>query len=589
MGGIGFIRRAAIELAVFSAAISVLMLALPLYLLQIYDRVLSAASFDTLYFLTLLVVAAVVVNGIIDEIRAHYANRVAVRLDREFASSAFRIALVLPGAANGDLAPLRDIATVRAFLTNRIAFGVFDLAFTPLFLIVLFLVHPWLFYLSVGGIAILIVLAIANRMATAKPGHDITLAATQANVTAQQFARSQETLKALGMVSAATEFWGRQYAEALLAADTVADTNSFYGGISRTLRLLLQVATLGLGAWLVLNREMTGGMIFAASILSGRALQPIDQIINGWRPIMDATAAWRRLGKLGLVRKREEEADKTELPVPDGNLAVENLVYFPPNADPTSAPLIKRISFQMRAGEALAIVGPSRAGKSTLARLIVGAIEPKAGTVRIDGADIKSWHGDSLGRHLGYMAQEVELFPGSIARNIARFDPAADDSAIIQAAKQAGCHEMILAQPKGYDTEIGSTGVRLSGGERQRIALARAFFGDPRLVILDEPNAHLDAEGEAALERALLDAKARKVTVIVITHRPSIAKRCDRVMVLRDGQIEDLGPSPEVLERLSKTGVARPPQTAPMPVPGRAAPPVARFVPGVVVKAGAKE
>jgi PrtD family type I secretion system ABC transporter len=544
------VRRSVVEITIFSAATNLLVLVTPLYLLQVYDRVLVASSLETLVYISLMALAALAVLGIIEVVRSQYASRAAARLDAAFGADVFLGAMEGPRAAVGDVQPLRDLATVRAFLSSRTLFFLFDLPFAPLFIVLLWFVHPLLFWLTVIGAALMIGAAAANQMATGRSGRAAgdTLASSMAS--AQGFARGFETVRALGMAGAAQELWGRRFADALSAADRVNWLNAVFGGISRTIRMVLQIAILGVGAWLVLKGEMTAGMIFASSIISGRALQPLDQIIGAWRQVIDAGRAWRRVKALPRLGKTAQV--RVALPAPTGALHIDDVTYMPPGADAGTQPIIKRMSFKVEPAETVAIVGPSQAGKSTLARLIVGAVAPHSGTVRLDGADIRSWDPDELGRHLGYMPQEVELFPGTIAQNVARFEPEPDDAEIVAAAQRAQAHDLILKQKAGYATPIGPEGVRLSGGERQRVGLARAFYREPKLLVLDEPNAHLDLQGEQALEKAILDAKARGVTVLVITHRPSIAARCDRVLLLRDGQIDLYGPAREILQKLSQ-------------------------------------
>lgn len=575
-----------IDLALFSLAISALLLATPLYLLQVYDRVLPSSSGDTLLYLSLIAGASLLVLGILEEIRARYANRLALRMEHDLAEMAFRDAVMAPNAASGDQGAIRELILIRNFLTSRVGFALFDLPYAPIFLFILFLIHPVLFYLAAGGMSALIIVALVNRMATLKPGREANEATQRAGFVAQSFARNQETVKSLGMLDSASRHWGRHHLEASVAADRVADINSRWGGLARTLRQILQTAILGAGAWLVLDHQMTGGMIFAASVISSRALTPIDQIINGWRAIVDAQGSWRRLTEAITRRSGAENENFTALPAPSGEITAENVVYFAPGSEAAGQPLIKRLSFGIKAGETVAIVGPSRAGKSTLMRLIVGAIAPRAGVIRLDGADISGWNGEALGRHVGYMAQDVDFFHGTIAENISRFDPDARDEDIVTAAIRAGVHDIVKLQPKGYETMIGPAGAKLSGGERQRIALARALYGDPKLIVLDEPNANLDQEGEASLEKAVVSAKERGATVLIVTHRPSIAAKCDRVMVLRDGQIEQFGPALEVLRKLNPTA-ARTPQSPATTTGGPSF--GARFIPSVVAKPGIEE
>lgn len=568
-------RRALVDLGIFSAATNILLLVPPLYMLQVYDRVLSSSSLDTLIYISVIAAGALAVLGLMEIVRSYYANRVAARLDTAIGSQAFVASLTGPRSGLGDVQPLRDLATIRNFVASRSIFSLFDLPFAPIFLVVLYFLHPLLCLIAAFGLVVMIAIAGANQIATAKSGQKSAEALTSAMNTAQSFTRNYETIRALGMVSNVTEAWGQKFADSLLLSDRVSSTNAIYGGISRFLRLLLQSAILGVGGYLVLRDSMSAGMIFASSLISGRVLQPFDQIIGGWRQIIEAGRAWKRLRAmtaLGIGQK----ARMMSMPAPSGAISVEQLIYTPPDSDP-ARPFIKRISFNIDAGESVAVIGPSRAGKSTLARLLVGVLKPGSGAIRLDGADIQTWDGDAFGRHVGYLSQEVELFPATIAENIARFDPQATDEKIMAAATAAQSHQLILNQKNGYLTRIGPGGVRLSGGERQRIGLTRAFYGTPRVMVLDEPNSNLDTEGEQALESALSEARSRGTTVLLITHKPSIAVKCDRILMLRDGQVELYGPAADVLQRLAQGAAkpaapAEPPPTSPEQPPSAAAP-----------------
>lgn len=554
------LSKTVFEIGVFSAVVNLLVLIPPLYLLQIYDRILPSSSLNTLIYLSLFAAGGLAALGFLELIRALYASRLAARLDVELGPTVFLASMNGPRAGLGDVQPLRDLTTVRTFVASRAPFYLFDLPFGPLFLILLYFVHPLLCILTLCGVIVLVGIAILNQAATRRSGKDATETLAAATNAAQTFARNFETVRALGMVSNTQEHWGERFSKALLASDRTARSNAVFGSLSRSVRVLLQLAVLGAGAWLVLADQMTAGMIFAASIVSGRVLQPIDQIVGSWRQIAEAREAWKRIAALPEDTGLRAPGEVT-LPAPAGALTLDRVVYHLPNAEPGAAPLIRSLSLSVRAGECVAIIGPSQAGKSTLARLIVGAIRPRSGVVRIDDADIRNWRPDELGRHVGYLSQEVELFPGTIGQNIARFDAAPTDEAIMTASERAQLHRLLVGLPRGYATVIGPLGVRLSGGERQRIGLARAFYGDPRLLVLDEPNANFDAEGEAALERAILGARAQGRTVIVITHRPSIAAKCDRILMMRHGQVELYGPAQDVLARLAQ-GQSRPPVPA---------------------------
>ncbi len=548
--------RAIADIGVFSLLINVLLLVIPLYLLQVYDRVLPSSSVETLLYLSAMAVVALAFLGLLDAVRAIYTQRVAATVDEKLGAAAFAASL---GAkhAGGGLSPLRDLASVCAFIRSRGVAVLFDLPVAPVFLALLYLIHPVLFWLTLAGVVLLFLLVVANQLAIGRNdalSAERSAAASQAE---QAFARNAETLRAMGMVRAAAETWGRHVAEALTLHDRSSSANAIFSAASRALRMMLQLAILGAGAWLVLRGQMTAGMIFASSLVSSRALQPLDQLIGSWRQIVDARRSWKRLET--ALAARPAEARKLALPDPSGAITAQDLFFIAPNAAFGTEPILKRLNFVIGAGEAVAIIGPSGAGKSTLAKLLVGALQPTGGSIRIDGADLRSWDENQLGKHVGYLAQEVELFPGSIAQNVARFGPDADDPAIVEAARRAGAHELILARRDGYQATIGPSGTTLSGGERQRIGLARAFYGNPRILVLDEPSTHLDGSGEAALEGVLSAAKDAGVTAIVITHRPSIAAACDRVMLLRGGVVETFGPGSDVL-RQSTAGKGLAPQ-----------------------------
>ncbi|MET3590707.1 MULTISPECIES: type I secretion system permease/ATPase [Mesorhizobium] len=537
--------RAIADVGVFSLLINILLLVIPLYLLQVYDRVLPSSSVETLLYLSAIAVMALGFLGFLDAVRAVYTQRVAATVDKKLGATTFAASLA-PRYAGG-LSPLRDLASVCAFIRSRGVAVLFDLPFAPVFLALLYLIHPVLFWVTLAGTVLLVLLVVANQLAI---GRNDALSAERSALAAQAeqvFARNAETLRAMGMVENAARAWGRHVADALVLHDRSAGANAIFSGASRALRMVLQLAILGAGAWLVLQGQMTAGMIFASSLVSSRALQPLDQLIGSWRQIVDARRAWKRLET--ALAAHPAQARKLTLPDPSGAISMQDVFFMAPNAQPGTEPILKRLNFQIGAGEAVAIVGPSGAGKSTLARLLVGAAQPTGGAVRIDGADLRTWDENQLGRKIGYLAQEVELFPGSIAQNVARFDAHAEDAAIIEAARRAEAHELILALSDGYQTRVGPSDRTLSGGERQRIGLARAFYGNPRILVLDEPGAHLDGSGEAALEAVLAAARAAGVTTIVITHRPSIAAACDRVMLLRGGVIEAFGPSGELLRQ----------------------------------------
>lgn len=556
--------RAILEIGLFSLIVNALLMVQPLYLLQMYDRVLTSGSMSTLFYITVIFMAAFMLMGFLEAVRSIYASRVANRLDAALASKALHLAMYGPKAGTGDIQPVNELATVRNFITSRTLFFLFDLPFAPLFLLLLHFVHPALFYLTFSGVILLVAITVANQLMTRGRLSRHTRAMAGSNALAQTYARNNETIRAMGMTFNVIEQWGGKIGEAVAENDRYQRINALFSGLSRFIRMGLQIGILGVGAYYVLEGEMTAGMIFAASIISGRALQPLDQVIGAWRSIQTAWTALRHIMPLADLDGDRNETSVL-LPAPTGAITLDNVTYSLPHAAPGAEPVVKRASLDIRAGECIGIVGPSGAGKSTLARLIVGAIRPGQGSISYDNADIKQWVDADRGRHVGYLGQEIEFFPGTIAQNIARFEPGFRDEDVIAAARKAGAHDLIVGRVKGYDTDIGGNGERLSGGERQRLALARALYGDPAILVLDEPNANLDHAGDAALETALRHAKADGRTVIIITHRTSIAPLCDRLLVMNRGMIDMVGPTHSVLEALAKGERASPVPAARMP------------------------
>lgn len=531
-------RGIVLMLGGFSLVVNLLLLTMPLYMLQIYDRVLPSTSSDTLTFLSVIAFAALVVLGLLEAIRAILAARAGARLETMLGADAMRLSMRRSRIGEADIQPVRDLAAVRAFISSRSVFALLDLPFAPLFIAILYLIHPVLFYITLGGAVFLFVIAILNQWVTSKPSTAANSRQSAALMTAQSLARNSETLRAMGMIGNGISVWGRYNADSLVSQGSVDARNAILSGFSRTFRMGLQIAILGVGAYLVLQNEMTAGMIFAASIISGRGLQPIDQVIGGWKQFVATWRSWKSL--TGAMEQAGDETDRTPMPTPKGDISVEAALVVAPGGISRS-PILNRVSFAIVGGDVVGIVGPSGSGKSTLARLLVGAQKPNAGTVRIDGTDIQNWDPLQLGQHVGYLGQDVELLPGTIKDNIARLAPKPDDGAVLEAARKAQVHELIQNLPEGYDTKVGPGGTGLSGGQKQRIALARAFYGDPEIMVLDEPNANLDDDGEMALQRALMAARQSGTTVVVITQRKQILNDVDKILRLHQGTVDFFG------------------------------------------------
>jgi ATP-binding cassette subfamily C protein len=550
-------RSAFWSVALFSGVVNLLMLAGPLYMLQIYDRVLSSRSVSTLAGLTIFLVGAYAFQGTLDAIR----NRVVVRssrlLDEKLEQIIHRAVILQPITSYGDgkaSHPVRDLDQIRSFLTSAGPVALVDLPWMPAFLLICYLIHPWLGATALIGALLLISMAFLTERASRAPARTLAQEGGARAVLAEANRRNSETILAMGMVEALGRRWSKVNDRYLNAVERSSDVIGTYGSATRILRLLLQSAMLGLGAYLVILGELTAGAMIAASIMMARAVAPIETVIANWRGFVGARQGVKRLED-GLSRLPASGAT-TRLPTPSRRLEVRSLTVVPPSSERS---VLVGVDFALRAGEALGIIGASGTGKTSLGRTLVGVWRPARGTVRLDGATLDQWDDETRGRHIGYVAQSIELFDGTVAENIARMDPAPKSAEVIKAAMAADAHEMILRLPAGYDTPIGEAGAILSGGQRQRIALARALYGEPFLIVLDEPNSNLDNVGETALANAIKAAKARGAVVALIAHRPSVVAVCDKILFLAEGTQRAFGPRDEVLGQLKPQPPSQPP------------------------------
>lgn len=545
------LRRSFVQAGLFSAVINLLMLTGPLYMLQIYDRVLASGSVPTLMGLFLIVVTLYGFLGLYEFIRSRILSRAAYRLDRQIGDIAFRQRLNTNGTGNS----LRDLGVMRGFLAGPAARGLFDVPWMPIFLITVFLIHPLLGYLTLTGAAAVVVLAFLNQLFTRTPTSQAAGLDAQERAFTEQCQRSAETVRALGMQGAITARWQKMHNASQSPGQNSGDRSDGFAAVSRAFRMLLQSMLLTVGAYLALNQQISMGMIVGASILAGRALAPVDQVIAQWRSIGRAAEAHRRLkAEIDTVPARQE---RMALPEPKGAISLNGVSKLVSNAQPSQPRIIDQASFALEPGDGLCVIGNSAAGKSSLARLLVGIWAPDFGDVRLDGATLDQWDPDKLGRHIGYLPQNVEMLPGSVAENIARFDITAEGEKVYDAAVTAGVHEMILGLPQGYSTRIGLDGHPLSGGQLQRIGLARAIYAMPKLLVLDEPNAHLDAHGDEALVNTIAQMRDRGTTVVVMTHRPSLIASVNKVLILHQGRVAQFGPK-EVIMRKATQSVPQP-------------------------------
>jgi ATP-binding cassette subfamily C protein/ATP-binding cassette subfamily C exporter for protease/lipase/ATP-binding cassette subfamily C protein EexD len=551
-------RTGFLVVALFSLVLNLLMLTTPIYMLQVFQRVLGSGHVETLIFLTLIAGFALLILGVLDMLRVWVLSRIGVWLNLEVSpavmAASLNHALASP-ARNAQ--SLRDLAQVQGFVGGQGITAFLDSPWVPVFVAVIWLMHPWLGVLALVSAAVLFGVALINELTTRKPLREAGLAQISADRFADSVMRNAEAVRGMGMGPAVLETWKCKSAPGRASRMAAEARNGFFTGLTKFLRLFVQIAILGLGAFLVLKGELTPGQMIAGSILLSRALAPVEQSIGGWRAFTNTRNAYGRLQQLFRIASGLMD-NRTRLPAPAGGIEVLDATFVPPGGE---EPILRRIAFRLEPGEVLAINGPSASGKSTLCRLLVGVWAPTAGHLRLDGAEIADWRRDEFGRHVGYLPQDVELFAGTVRENIARFQDCEDD-AVVSAAQQAGAHEMILRLPKGYDTPIGDAGVALSGGQRQRIGLARALFGQPVFVVLDEPNANLDAEGETALVHAIAGLKQRGAAVVMAWHRAYALEHVDKLLLLREGRMQGFGARDEILARLRQQSAARQPGAA---------------------------
>jgi PrtD family type I secretion system ABC transporter len=550
-------RSAFAACAMFSLAINVLMLTLPVYMLQVYDRVLTTGRVETLVMLTLIATIALVVMCALDALRASITIRVGCWLNAQLGPA--YLACAVRGRLQGELSgaePLRDISQIQNFIATQGLTAFFDAPWVPIFVALIWILHPMLGLVAVSSAVILFLLSIVNEVATRKANQTANRKQIEATLLADATIRNAEIVQAMHILPTMTDRWAAVNATVIDSLRRSGDVGGLVLATTKFVRFFVQVAILGVGAWLVVNSELTAGAMIAGSILLGRALAPVELAISVWRNFIGARFSYDRLKK--TISDYPAPHKRTQLPAPKGRVNVDAISYL----TPSSAQLIlSQVSCAVEPGEALAIIGPSGAGKSTLCRLMVGLAIPNVGEIRLDGSPIHHWDPAQLGRHVGFLPQDVELFTGSVRDNIARMQ-AVDDEAVIKAATLARAHEMIQHFPQGYDTWIGDGGIRLSGGQRQRVGLARAVFGNPRFIVLDEPNANLDQAGEAALSEAISELKQVGVALVIVGHRPSTLSAVDKILFLKEGHVAMFGQRDQVLNALQVRSPGLPPETS---------------------------
>lgn len=541
-------RSAFVGVGLFSGMINILALTGPFFMLEVYDRVVPSRSVPTLVGLAILAAILFSFQGILELIRGRILVRVGASLDEALSGRVYDTIVWLPlnvGNRNDGLQSLRDLDTMRSFLSGLGPTALFDLPWIPLYLGICFAFHFWIGMTALCGAIILIGLTVVTELRTRRPMHAATSLGMLRNGLAETSKRNAEVLTAMAMAGRLRDRWSEANRKYMRSQQQASDVAGGLGAIVKALRLMLQSAVLGVGAYLVIHQEATAGIIIAGSILSARALAPVDLAIANWKGFVAARQSWARLN--GVLSMLPAQAEPMSLPRPTKNIVIEKVFVAPPGQQ---KPVVQDVSFTLKSGDGLGVIGPSASGKSSLARMLVGAWRPVRGKVSLDGASFDQWQPEAIGRDIGYLPQDVELMLGTVAQNIARFDPDADSKAIIAAAQAAGVHELILGLGAGYDTDIGEQGTSLSAGQQQRIALARALYGDPFLVVLDEPNSNLDNDGELALTSAIHSVRRRGGIVVVVAHRPSALAAVDQVLVMNQGRAQAFGPKDDVLAKV---------------------------------------
>ncbi len=542
-------RGAFVAAGVFSVFINLLMLTVPLYLINVFSHVFGSRSVETLTLLTIVAGGALLLQSSLEMIRGRLLVRVSTELEKKLGHQTLAATvLASAGTSSHNAQPMRDVSELRSVLSGGDIFRLIDIPIIPVFVGVIYLFHPVLAMIALAGTIVLFGLALINEWVTRRPMGQFNELSMKSIGRAEDFIRNADVIRAMGMLPAISSVWHGENVQKFDALIKGSDWSNRLSIVSRFIRMLLQMSMLGMGTYLYIRQEIQPGTIIASSILMARALAPVESAIGTWKNVVSARGAYERLTK--LLELNEEHTSQTALPVPEGRLSVENVILTAPGGG--NRILLKQVSFGLEPGELLGVIGASGAGKTTLGRALVGVMRPSAGAIRLDGANLVNWNPNELGQYLGYLPQDVQLFSGTVAENIARLDPHANPRDIVDAARRVGVHELILRLPDGYDTRIGEGGMALSAGQKQHIGLARAYYGNPALVVLDEPNANLDANGEMALMTALDQGRSRGITQVVISHRPTILQNADKILLMRDGAVEVFGPAAEVMARFTQ-------------------------------------